>query len=45
MVESETETEREKININFLHGKLTQLAVDCVYSEAWFLIFLVLVKI
>lgn len=28
MVESETETEREKININFLHGKLTQLAVE-----------------
>lgn len=37
MVESETETEREKINMNFLHGKLTQLAVENVIVVVYIL--------
>lgn len=37
MVESETETEWEKININFLHGKLTQLAVENVNAVVYIL--------
>lgn len=37
MVESETETERKKININFLHGKLTQLAAENVNDVVYVL--------